>query len=272
MTDTPKPAEPGAEPNTGASDPKNDQSGGKPAGDDTLTLVRHGQEHKVPLSKAVELAQKGLDYEKKMAEIKSQRELLESEKAAYEEYKRFQEYLRSNPTVQEAVKRALADPDSVLNTSRDDLDDDTDGMSASALEELRREIREAKMKLGEFEAKERASEISDNIRSEISGYPWLTGKRADLAFRQVFAVLRESPETPVAAAVLQVAQEIRDAMTAEQKDALDNSNKNRNYKSEPPGSGLPHITPPPSYKKGEGRKELMDGTISERILKSLGLK
>ncbi len=64
---------------------------------------------------ARDLAQKGYDYEVKMAQIKAERGVDASEKDDFNKWKSWRETLRADPDRAEAVARAWQDPGIVLN-------------------------------------------------------------------------------------------------------------------------------------------------------------
>lgn len=231
------------------------------AAEQTLKLKRHGKEQEVPLPKAIDLAQKGMDYEIRMGELKAKEEALAQDGKRYEDYKRLRAHLESNPNVAKAVAMALDQPDNVLRkatrqseTRATEVDDDepTEVAAPQATEELKavqRELAEVRAHLKAQRDQEVISGIDTRIKTEIADYPWLSGKQADLARRQVKAHLLEHPNDSVESAASIVASEFKDAMEEKQKASLDKSRSRESFRTEPPHRGSPVTTPPAKMDK-----------------------
>jgi hypothetical protein len=223
-------------------------------------LKRHGKEHEVPLPKAIDLAQKGLDYEIRMSELKTKEEALAQDGKRYEDYKRLRQHLESNPQVAKAVAMALDQPDAVLQraTQRkaEPQADDDEVAEAPApqpsleLNQLQRELAEVRGKLAERDSREQSQAVEQRIKKEIADYPWLTGKQADLAYRQAVAFLRDNPRDSLESAVSVVASEFKEAMEERQKDSLAKSRSRESFRTESPSRGSPVATTPPKMDKG----------------------
>lgn len=225
----------------------------------TFKLKRHGKEHEVPAAKAVDLAQKGLDYEIRMTELKAKEDALTQDGKRYEDYKRLRQHLESNPQVAKAVAMALDQPDAVLNRatrkSEPQAEDDEEPAETKhqqpneELSRLQRELAEVRQTLTNQQERDSRSQVENRIKKEIADYPWLTGKQADLAYRQAVAYLRDRPNDSLESAVSIVASEFKEAMEERQAMSLKKSRSNEAFRTEPPSRGAPVATTPPKLDK-----------------------
>lgn len=222
-------------------------------------LKRHGKEHEVPLPKAIDLAQKGLDYEIRLTELKAKEDALAQDGKRYEDYKRLRQHLESNPQVAKAVAMALDQPEAVLQRANQrkaepaDADDESTETPAPQpnqdLTQLQRELAEVRQQLANRESREQTQAVEQRIKKEIADYPWLTGKQADLAYRQAVAYLRDNPRDSLESAVSIVASDFKEAMEERQKASLDKSRSREPFRTEPPSRGTPVATTPPKMDK-----------------------
>lgn len=197
-----------------------------------LTLKRHGKELKVPTEKAVELAQKGLDYEVRTAELAKREAQLKGDEAAYNEYKQLRSSLESDPKLKQAFLRAMQDPDSVIGSkpaAGEGDDGETDSGAAKATQQPDRavlaELAELKGKVERREIAEQRNQLETNLQNELSQYPWLVESDGSLnragkaAFKTAVLSMAHTSE-PIPAVAATVANEQREVIEEMQKAGL----------------------------------------------------
>lgn len=240
-----------------------------------LELTRHGKKVKLPLAKAIELAQQGFDYTEKSTELKAERDALRADAKRYEEYQVLRDHLDSDPNAAKAVAQALADPNAVLNPrpqpkgkQDDDYDfgDDEGGKPAGPVRDIEAhtEIQGLKAqvaallkdnrKRNETEGRSAADSL---VTSEIASYPWLVGKAAENAKSRIVAELERDPTQSPSAVTALVANEIRELLEEDQERRRVASEPRKKLRMEPPGRGIPLPIPP----KKMDKKSLTDGTM-----------
>lgn len=157
-----------------------------------LKLNRKGRQMELAEDKVVELAQKGWDYDAKMKEVHEARRTLESDSRAFGEYQELKSRLNNNPTLREAVMKALDNPEAVIggNSGQGQADGDRTGSDGGAeagnpngtpahdavvrgqLEELRSELGSLK---SQKEQEQLVGELNRRIDGEMEMYSYLEG-------------------------------------------------------------------------------------------------
>lgn len=193
-----------------------------------LVLKRHGKELKVPVEKAVELAQKGLDYDKRMEDLNRQRAALGSDTEQYQNFQTLKQRLAENPKLAKAVQLALEDPDAVLsptprNGAQDDglgLDDEpatssrkTERRPPPELAELRNELTKVQATQQQMAARDADIALNARLDVELSAYPELQSRPRALAAakREAIRAVREQG-LAVEHAASQAAADIRELL------------------------------------------------------------
>jgi hypothetical protein len=243
-----------------------------------LTLKRHGREIKVPTEKAVELAQKGLDYEVRTAELSKKEAMLRDDAAAYGEYQQLKTSLESNAKLKQAFLMAMQNPDAVLGATQRQQEsyggDDDAGNQLAAKQanpaadpNLLVEVANLKAKLEQREMTEAKSRIEGDVRSEITQYPWLVNsdgslnKAGQAAYKAAILTMAHSSETTSAAAAL-AANEQREILEEIQKQGLRRSDMAEMARQAPMRGGVTSATPPQNLNK----KSFDDGSLRNAAL------
>lgn len=224
----------------------NEQTAATPS---ELNLKRHGKEHKVPLDKAVDLAQKGLDYEMRLTELRQREEGLKADQRAYDEYKRLRDYLSANPAAKQAVAFAIENPDRVVEITKKrterrevDLDDDDDEPTPREdprVGQLEAELASLKERLNTRDKSEAKSRVEKSIRAELESYPWLSKAERELAFKQVSLQMAQTPDESLSAVAAMVASDFKDAWEEKSKANLERQKRTNEFRTERPSRGLP---------------------------------
>jgi hypothetical protein len=260
---------------------------GTPAPPAELELSRHGKTTKVPIDKAKDLAQKGLDYEIRSAELKQQEEALRRDSTTYAEYQRLKETMRlQGPKAQAALELAIVDPDAFMRaaasassgnaggTATNAGDDGADGAAAAQHQrsstdpQVLAELNDLRTWKEQQQTQQRAGQLESQVTGELRAYPWLVSpdgrlnKSGQLAYSQVLASLSRRPGEPVAAIAAVVAGDVR-AAHEEQHAAL--------VKGQERGDGMQASDlrggfPIPAMATKPTLKDLQDGTLAKRAL------
>lgn len=244
-----------------------------------LTLKRHGKEHRVPVDKAVDLAQKGLDYESRLTELKAREESLKGDERSYNEYKRLRDYLGSNPAAKQAVAFAIENPDKVVKltsaraeSADDEVEDDEPAPRGKdpRVEQLEAELASVKERLNTRDKSEAQARVETGIKRELESYPWLTERQKNLAFKQVALTMAQNPTESVTAVAALVASEFKDAWEEKAKADLTRQERNNQFRTERPSRGLPPTVGKPQKLTKEAWR---DGSLLKegmRIAREMG--
>lgn len=234
-----------------------------------LTLKRHGKEIKVPTEKAVELAQKGLDYEVRTAELAQKEATLKGDAAAYGEYQQLKSSIERDPKLKQAFLLAMQNPDAVLSASKNQASADGEGdehaqstQKPSGDPALAAEFAELKSKFEKRELVEQKNQLENVLQSELSQYPWLTSPDGSLnragkaAFKTAVLSMAHSGDAPTAAAAV-AANEQREVLEEIQKRDLTRGNVSESARQAQMRGAVSSSTPPPKLDK----KSFGDGTL-----------
>ena len=244
---------------------------------ETITIKRHGEVIELPIDKVRDLAMKGFDYEQKMSDIKSQRGELESEGTRYQEYKNFYAQVQANPILGQAIQKALADPNAVVNgyggSSRDDdFDDDYEPTSKDTaalraeIEALKTGIHRVTADLRTSKAQQAAEQSAKRLASEIQSYPWLKdGEVASLAREYAEGELARNPSESVETVVARAATKFKDILEKRQGERVASIEAKQGLRTESPSAGSPSVEAPQKYTT----EQLNDGTVLDNALKKL---
>jgi len=134
-------------------------------------------------------------------------------------------------------------------------------MSNRKLQSLEASLANVTAKLDATEAHQRDATLKSQVETEISSYPWLEGKRADLARITAHALMTSEGETPIAA-VARAAGQIREAMEVQQAKQLEDTTQRQSLKTVDPNAGTPAATPAKENKK----EDLFNGNILKQAM------
>lgn len=222
-----------------------------------LTLKRHGREIRVPTEKAVELAQKGLDYEVRTAELAKRESALKDDAAAYQEYQQLRSSLEQNSKLKQAFLAAMQNPDAVLSATQrgHDMQRGDEGgefeakpATPAADPNLLAELAALKAKVENREVAEAKSRIEGDVRSEIAQYPWLVNgdgslnKAGQAAYKAAILTMAHSNE-PISAAAAVAANEQREILEEVQKQGLRRGDLADMARHSPMRGGITSATP-----------------------------
>ena len=134
-------------------------------------------------------------------------------------------------------------------------------MSNRKLQSLEASLANVNAKLEATEAQNRDAALKAQVEAEISSYPWLDGKRADLARTTAQALMTTEGESPIAA-VARAAGQIREAMEVQQAKQLEDTTERQSLKTVDPNAGTPAATPAQANKK----EDLFNGNILKQAM------
>jgi hypothetical protein len=221
-----------------------------------LTLKRHGREIKVPTDKAVELAQKGFDYEVRAAELAQKEAVLKGDQVAYSEYQQLKTSIENNPKLKQAFLLAMQNPDQVIGAiNHGSVASDDDSVDVPNTQKQANELVEQK------------NELETTLRSELTQYPWLVSGDGQLnragqaAFKAAVLSMAHSPEGPSAAAAF-AANEQREVIEELQKQGLSRGAASEGMRMASMRGSITSATPPAKLDK----KSFEDGTLRNAAL------
>jgi hypothetical protein len=239
-----------------------------------LTLKRHGREIKVPTDKAVELAQKGFDYEVRAAELAQKEAVLKGDQVAYSEYQQLKTSIENNPKLKQAFLLAMQNPDQVIGAinhgsvaSDDDSVDVPNTQKQANDPAIVAELAALKSKIERRELVEQKNELETTLRSELTQYPWLVSGDGQLnragqaAFKAAVLSMAHSPEGPSAAAAF-AANEQREVIEELQKQGLSRGAASEGMRMASMRGSITSATPPAKLDK----KSFEDGTLRNAAL------
>lgn len=253
-----------------------------------VELKVRGKSLKLPLEKAVTLAQQGLVQQQNAERLAAERRDFEGKAQRYAEFQKFTGHLEANPQAAQAVAQALRDPAGILaalarrqdrdDVDDDDLDDDGAGRPSGAdkalrteLSALRQEIVDLKAADSRRDAVDAAGAQSKVIDREISDYPWLKApKMAALAKAQIAQALAASPGSDIASVTAVVASDFREAFEAEATERATTARQKTQLRTERPARG----TPIPGMSKAPTKEDLASGKLLgplKEMARSFGL-
>ncbi len=225
-----------------------------------IELTVRGKTVAMPIEKVKTLAQQGLSQQQKSEALAAERRELEEKKAGYSEYQKLQAHLQANPTVAQAVQRALQDPHAVIAGvtpagGGDEPDDDLDlpgGTTSRSQEQpvhnqelaqLRRELAELKAKDQERDARDATTHQDQAINAEVGEYPWLeSDKVRSMARAQIAAALAADPSADLASVTAVVANDIKSVMEEAKTSRVETVPSKRRLSTERPTRAAPGIT------------------------------
>lgn len=248
-----------------------------------------GKSVTVPVERAAAAINKGIAFESNQAALKAREETLAADEVGFREYQQLRDAIGRNPDLAKAIAAAIQDPSRVLQGapapkgnqqgSQADADGDgsafddpapkaTDDAVSRRLDALAAENQSIKTELEQTKQERQLAELKQKIALETEQYPWLVGKRADRAVADALRAIELGSREPVGVLVAQSAQDIKDLLEAEQAGDLARSESRQSLRTQHPGAGRPQATPPKTYKPGEAKKALEDGSILKEALKA----
>ena len=234
-----------------------------------VELTHHGKKMKVPMAKAIELANAGYGATRRHEELKAKEAALQSSTEDYARFQKLQEHLSKDPEAAQAVALALKNPKAVLRpaptngANGDDLglDDEPapqagrrNGRDATTeeLAALRQEIAELKNFRTGLTQEREATVLEASLSVQLEAYPWLKGKpRAVQEAREKALRLVTGRGLSVEAAASNAANDYRELLEEEARAKLDAASQPAPRVSGPPAG------PAATYEMPKlGRKDL----------------
>ena len=180
----------------------------------TLALNHRGRNIEVDEDEARNLAQKGFDYEAKMADLKSRRDQLERDAVEYGNYQKYKEYLTNNPKVADSIGRVLETYEARGALPNIDFDSHQEG-SERIDPEVMKEIRQLNQKIQQMEVRTATDQLARDMLDTVESNPvlkeWsersLAAGKKDMALQKLGEAMRSDPNLSLEAAAKVVATE-----------------------------------------------------------------
>lgn len=170
------------------------------SGNDMISLKVGGREVSVPAARLNEYAQKGLDYERKMLDLKK-------DKQEYEAYRALKERIAKDPVVREKLERAFAAQNDEESVSSDDDDDDGAKKYREELRSTRGELDRQRQEFSQRMAQAEARMLQERIDRVVSADPLLRAA-GNLAKKQIVSIMTTIPDIDIEMAATEVRNEI----------------------------------------------------------------
>ncbi len=200
------------------------------------------------------LAQKGLDYETKMAELSAQRATLESEGQAFGEWKDWKRALASDPRRSQAMQIAYDNPEQVLapKTAVDGDDLETNGTSTQRgpdpdMLALRAQVEQLQGAINHQMGQTAETNLADRLGRAADSLDFLKDNKAarDLAVSHAAHYLTTEPDASPEGAMAAVAEQLRQATTTSQQRKLERKQEGEQLRTVPASEGTPNPGPKP---------------------------
>ena len=234
-----------------------------------LTMNYRGEQVQVTRDKAIELAQKGFDYETKMAALKETN-------ADYAGYEAMKEWMAANPDEAAKVKSIIAgeteEPQQEEELDDDWLSDFEDEEEAPRLKQrkeansevqaLKRQVDELRAERDQKRAKEETEAMGNLLRAEVAKYPELE-EAGELAYAPILGVLSTRPDADPSQVVKAVAAQFKELMTKTRSGYV---KKKVETLEETPAEVLKGKNPTILRKPTFGREDMDSGDLRRAVL------
>jgi hypothetical protein len=256
----------------------------KPADEEeTFEITRRGQRVRIPKAKALELAQKGFDYESKMAELKANEAELRKDAKGWESYQSYRAWMRQNQPAAQAVANLLQYFEEKGRVPKMDLEGDGEPGTEAPPQWFRSWQEKNDLVQQELVKREREREIesrTQTILAAVRSQPVLKrlsdadrlAKRDDRAIKKLAAAMQADPSRDLFEVAEEVATEVSlDVETLNPAARTYVNDKVRDQqrfgRTERPGANAPEA---PAAKPSEySAKDLKDGTVRRGVLNFL---
>lgn len=188
----------------------------EPMDEELLEMNYRGEQVRVTREKAIELAQKGFDYETKMAALKETN-------ADYAGYEAMKEWMAANPDEAAKVKSIIAGDFEEPQVEEElddgwlsDFEDEEDQPRATKQRQeanpevmaLKRQVDELRAERDQKRAQEETKAMGNLLRAEVAKYPELE-EAGELAYAPILGVLSTRPDADPSQVVKAVAEQFK---------------------------------------------------------------
>lgn len=262
-------------------------SGDTPDQTEFLDGTYRGQKVSWSKDEAQRLAQKGLDYETKMAAVNAEKEALASDKGDFDRWKAWRESLANDPARAEAVARAWQDPHSVLNPPAQEGEMGEAPRQAPPqptgpgpeVFELRSQIEQLQSKLETFSSNAESKETGSRLERAVDDFNFLSSnpEAKDSALEMARGLMAQDAEMTPEGAAHVAASKLKGILRGQNQQKLDRKGKTEELRPAETGGGTPQgglerekkQTPygqrRVSSLRGDVLKTLTDGVFKDRF-------
>ena len=188
----------------------------------------HGQKVAWDEDTTRRLAQKGLDYETKIASVKAEKEAIASDKDEYGKFQQWRSALQSDPRRAEAVARAFQDPDSYIQAGGDEDDGDhqqqrpAPASSGPEVLQLRSDLAQLQSQISEMSAASAAGSQKERFERAVGSHSFLSSdNEKSLAVEYAQSTLAANPEMTPEGAMAVAAEKLKSVLQGKNQQKLD---------------------------------------------------
>lgn len=247
----------------------------------------HGQKVSWDEETARLLAQKGLDYDTKIAAVKADREALASDKDEYGKFQQWRMALQADPRRAEAVARAFQDPDSFIPAGVDDGgDEDSAPQQRPApvgpgpeVVQLKSQLEQLQSQLTGLVDATASDSQSKRLERAVGSYSFLSSDNEKaLAIEYARGAMAADSDITPEGAMSVAAEKLRAVLQGKNQTKLDRKGQAENMRTVDPKDGTPQGVvdsgkkPKPDYTRrrrttlrGDVIKEMAEGMFRERF-------
>ncbi len=246
-----------------------------------LVLKHKGREIRVTEEEAIDLAQRGFDYERKMGALNQERQSQQRDQQLYENYVRYKRYLEENPTAAEAIGRVLETYEEKGRIPRIDFDGEGEEGTERVPPQIAKTLKVLQDKIDNMERQRGVDELTRSMLDAVESNPALKdyserslargGK--DEALQKLAQVMKTDPNLTVEEAAKVAATEV--SLIAETLGVKSSSYAGAKRKDQArfghqeSGDGVPPASPMPGKRSFSG-KDMQNGTVRRAIVDFLG--
>lgn len=262
-------------------------SGDTPDQTDFLDGTYRGQKVSWSKEEAQKLAQKGLDYETKMAAVNAEKEVVASEKEDFSRWKAWRESLQADPARAEAVARAWQDPQAVLNPQVQEGEMGEAPRQAPPqpagpgpeVFELRSQIEQLQSKLESFSSEAETKESGDRLERAVDDFNFLSSNpdAKDSALEMARGLMAQDAEMTPEGAAHVAANKLKNILRGQNQQKLDRKGTTEDLRPAETSGGTPQGGLEREKKKtphgqrrlttlhGDMMKAMTDGVFKDRF-------
>ena len=274
-----------------ADEEKKEVQDPSPTSDDTkdkksfLEGTYHGQKVAWDEDTARSLAQKGLDYETKLATVKAEKEELSSDADGFSKYKAWRNALSSDPRRAQAVARAFQDPDAVLAGGQQEGDDSDPPMRNAPVAvpaetlQLKSTVEQLQARIQDMTDAQASDTQKTRLERAVGSFSFLSSSdEKGLAMETAEGLMARNPEMTPEGAMSVAAEKLKGVIQGQNQSKLDKKEKAGEMKTVDPNEGtpagasgdkkkkeVPYGTRRNSSLRGDVIKELTNGMFGDRF-------
>ncbi|MEE8466881.1 MAG: hypothetical protein V3T22_00400 [Planctomycetota bacterium] len=260
-----------------AQDPSPTSDDTKGAEKSFLEGTYHGQKVSWNEETARSLAQKGLDYETKVAAVKADREAIASDKDEFGKFQQWRTMLQSDPRRAEAVARAFQDPDSFIPSEGGDEDDGNVLQPRAApvgpspeVAQLRNSLEQLQGQMKEMTDASAAGSQTQRFERAVGSHSFLSSDNEKaLAIEYAQGVLTSNPDMTPEGAMSVAAEKLKGVLQGQNQNKLDGKGKAEAMRTVDPKEGTPQGVVDGKKKPKQDPRKRYQSTFKGNVIREM---